>query len=561
MKPANSQAQLAQLFNEAIHYQQKGQFALAEKSLRQALKHAPQHPEILHALGLVLHQQGQTAEAIKLLKKAIANKSDEAIYHNNLGNLLNEQGNIAQAITAYRAALRHKPNHLNALYNLACLLEKQGDYDGATQCLRHLVKLAPQDAQAWNQLGSCLLEDWRYNHSAEAIACYQKAVQYQPNYADAWNNLGIAYMDSGNSQTAIDCYRQALRCNPQYARAYENLARAKKFTTNDTADLIAIENLLENKELDNNARLYLHSALGKIYDDLNQYPQAFHHYQQTNQLKQQTIQYDYRQHSAWIDEIIQTFNADFFQQHTQTGNPSTAPVFIIGMMRSGTSLVEQILASHPLVYGAGELNYLPQLAQQLPQLLKTTNTFPACIAALSANTCQQLADTLLHRLHAYQPQAQKITDKLPANYLYLGLIYLLFPNATIIHCQRDPFDTCLSIYFQRFSKNHPYAYDLTNIAHYYQDYQRLMQHWQTIFPAPIHTVDYENLLANQENVSRQLVAACGLEWDEHCLNYHQTTRTVRTASHWQVRQPVYKSSLARWKHYEPYLKPLKEILE
>ncbi|ALG67545.1 tetratricopeptide repeat-containing sulfotransferase family protein [Beggiatoa leptomitoformis] len=555
-----SAKQLVKLLNSALEHQREGQLTQAEKLFRLALKLAPQQPETLHALGLLKHQQGQTAEAIKLLKKTIALKPDEATYHNNLGNLFNAQGDINSAMTAYRKALLHKPTHLNALCNLGKLLDAQDEHDSAIHCFRQAVKLAPTDADVWNQLGTCLLEDWRYNHSAEAIDCYKKALQYQPDYADAWNNLGIAYMDMGDNPAAIDCYRQALQIAPNYARAYENLARAKKFSIADQSDIQAIEKLLENSKLDDNSRMYLHSALGKIYDDLNQFEQAFQHYQHSNAIKQQSVVFDYQAHSAWIDEIIQLFNADFFQQPA-TGNPSTTPIFIVGMMRSGTSLVEQILASHPQVYGAGELNYLPQLAQQLPNILKVNTPFPACVSALTADVLRPLADKLLQQLQAYKPDARKVTDKLPANFLYLGLIARLFPNAIIIHCQREPLDTCLSIYFQRFSQNHPYAYNLNNIAHYYRDYQRLMAHWQTVLPVKIHTVCYEELLVNQEDISRQLIAACGIEWDERCLHYHQTARTVRTASHWQVRQPVYKSSMARWKHYEAYLTDIKKILE
>lgn len=254
--------------------------------------------------------------------------------------------------------------------------------------------------------------------------------------------------------------------------------------------------------------------------------------------------------------MIGNFDQQYFERTKDWGNPSDAPVFILGMPRSGTSLVEQILASHSHVHGAGEREEMLRLADRLPELLNDSRTYPGCIDGLSISSSAEIADAFLKALKRLNPHAARITDKMPGNFHHVGLIATLFPNAKIIHCRRDPRDTCLSIFFGDFVGSHAYSYDLTNLGRYYRQYERLMAHWHKVLPGRILDVSYEDLVEQQEDWSRRMVKFCDLDWERGCLEFHKTSRNVQTRSNAQVRQPIYRSSIARWRPFETHLEPL-----
>jgi len=254
--------------------------------------------------------------------------------------------------------------------------------------------------------------------------------------------------------------------------------------------------------------------------------------------------------------VIATFGAEFFARTDRAGSQSELPVFIVGMPRSGTTLVEQILASHPMVHGAGELDYMRRIMQTLPERLGVQRPIPECAANIDTALAERIAEEHLQHLREHSASALRITDKTPSNFLRLGLIALLFPKARIIHCQRDPLDTCLSCYFLRFGQGQAFAYDLDDLGRYYRDCARLMEHWRRVLPSPLLEVPYEALVADQEGWSRRLIAFLGLDWDDRCLAFYRSERQVKTASVWQVRQPVYASSIGRWRRYAKHLGPL-----
>jgi tetratricopeptide (TPR) repeat protein len=304
-----------------------------------------------------------------------------------------------------------------------------------------------------------------------------------------------------------------------------------------------------------NERRSLHFALGKLYDSKKQYRKAFEHYRSGNELKH--ARYDPVEHVRKIDTIISTYSADMMAAMPRSGIRSERMVFVVGMPRSGTSLVEQVLSSHPDVFGAGELTYI----NQQTRTLDASAGYPQCVPKLTQQALTENARNYLERISELSPDALRVIDKMPGNFAYLGYIELLFPGARIIHCKRDPLDTCLSNYFQNFSSLLYYAYNLTNLGAFYKNYTRLMEHWQKAITLPMIEVQYEDMIADQEGGSRRIVEFCGLEWDEQCMNFHKADRYVATASYDQVRRPMYKSSVARWKNYEKYIGPLIDALK
>ena len=263
---------------------------------------------------------------------------------------------------------------------------------------------------------------------------------------------------------------------------------------------------------------------------------------------------------SFVERSRRIVDAALVEEKSALGNPSEAPIFIVGMLRSGTTLVEQILASHPAIYAAGELEYFRNVARQLPERLVTGQPYPECLQTLDAETTAAVSATYLEQLGNLSGDANRYTDKNPLNFEHLGLIMLMFPRARVIHCRREAMDLCLSIYFQHFSERHDFAYGFADIAEYHRQYEQLMAHWHSVFPGRIHDLQYEDLVANFETVSRGMFQYLGLEWDENCLEFHRTVRPVGTASHWQVRQPLYTRSVERWRHYEPYLEDLRAAL-
>ena len=312
--------------------------------------------------------------------------------------------------------------------------------------------------------------------------------------------------------------------------------------------------------LDNPQRATLHYELGRLYDRKNAFDAAFRHFTLGNELKGQSRRFDASEHAQYIDALIQTYNSHFMSQAPRPTIRSQRPVFIIGMPRSGTSVIEQILASHPAVHGGGELLTMNSIVKNLPDELGSLAPYPLCLTKLTQVNVDQLSQRYLDHLQTLSSDAVRVTDKMPTNFLHLGLINILFPEARVIHCLRDPLDTCLSCYFQNFGPWDSYTQDLRSLGAFYREYQRLMVHWRTVLDIAILDIQYEDLVADQEGVSRKMTAFCGLEWDERCLRFYDSKRAVSSASHDQVRQPIYRRSVGRWKNYRDYLGPLQEGL-
>jgi hypothetical protein len=317
-----------------------------------------------------------------------------------------------------------------------------------------------------------------------------------------------------------------------------------------------LQALTENDRLPARQRSLLNFAAATVHSQSGDPDAAFLHYQRANDFKD--VAFCIETCEAEFEQLMRSYDAAFFQRTAGWGSDSRLPVFIVGMPRSSTSLVEQIIASHPQAFGAGELEAFSQMAADLPATLNSARSHPDCVEDLDRVSVQTLSGRHLAYLGTLSQDAERITDKMPPNYLHLGLIHCLFPRAPIIHCQRDPVDTCLSLYMQalNFLGHYPYAYNQTNLGRYYRLYERLMEYWREALPAPILEVKYEDMIADHETQIRRIIEFCDLPWDDRCLEFHTTERTVLTASHNQVRRPIYNSAVQRWKKYEKYLEPL-----
>jgi tetratricopeptide (TPR) repeat protein len=534
-------------------------FAEAVTHLERARALDSHSAEICFNLGNILTAYGKPSQAMAAYRDALSLKSDYPEACNALGTTLELGGNLSEAIAAYRRAIALKPDYAEAYNNLGNALHTERKQDLAIACYEHALALKPDYAEAYRNLGIALKDQGKFT---EATAVLERALTITPDFPDAHSSLGDVLKAQGRIEAAEQAYRKALRLKPDSgAFHYHRLAMVKKYRAEDSGDIHKMLALLDTAGLAEEDTMYLHFALGKIFNDCGAYDDAFAHYRNANKIRHKESQFDRNVHVTLVERVMRTFDAEFFSQRTDYGCSSTLPVFVVGSLRSGTTLVEQIVASHRQVYGAGELQKIPELARESEIRANSSQSYPEVATILNRDICQSLAkeyETFLRR--DVDEGISRITDKLPHNFMFLGFIALLFPKARVIHCVRNPLDTCLSIYFQLFQRGIDYAYDLADIGVYYQHYERLMAHWRRVLPIKVLEIRYEELVANQDYKTRELVDFLGLPWDQECLAFHRNPRPVHTLSAWQVRQPLYGGAIDHWRNYEKYLEPLKQSL-
>jgi tetratricopeptide (TPR) repeat protein len=362
---------------------------------------------------------------------------------------------------------------------------------------------------------------------------------------------------------AINCFEKALQIKPNLMLALLNLVTSERLSYNDSMGLLKMAKSFIAPDISKNDLLLVYFAMGKLCEKLGMFQESFEYYRFGNKLKRDQFEFNIDSNVDYVLRIIKTFSADFIKQRKSWGSNSEMPIFIFGMPRSGTTLVEQIIASHPRVYGGGESLFFHQMDQNLHTVLKLNELYPECLNLINDQAICAIAELYLKKTREVIGRSAdytRITDKNPFNFYHLGLISLLFPKANFIHCQRHPLDTCISIYFNNFSTGNQFAYDLSELGQYYREYLRLMNHWREVLPIRIFELKYEDIIQQQELVSRKLIEFCGLEWDSVCLDFYKNDRPVFTASSWQVRRPVYTTSCGRWRNYDQFLDPLKELL-
>jgi tetratricopeptide (TPR) repeat protein len=552
-----------------------GQLLLEEGQLDEALLHCreavrlrPDFAEGLSNLGNVLRDQGHLDEAQAVYQQALRLNPRLALTHSNLAQALQEEGRLSEAAAEYEQALALDSSLARMHSHYASLLVERGQLDEALARCRQAVQAQPAYAEAHAGLGHVLHQLGRFT---EAIACFDEAVRLKPRLAGAHISLGNAHAELGNKDRAVDCYRTALRHEPRANEAYASLAIQLRDKL-PQEDIAALERLLAAPELPDADRTGLHYGLAHVLDARGGYAAAAEHMARANALRKAEAErrglgYSAAEHSRFVDRLLQEFTPEFFERTRGWGSDDPTPVFIVGLPRSGTTLTEQVLASHPLVFGAGELRYARDSFEAAE---KGTFIFSAADAAASPasakkmnvpfSALQELTEQHRMRLRYLSADALRIVDKMPDNYLYLGLLMAMFPRGRFIHCRRDLRDVALSCWLTNF-KSIRWACALEDIAARIRDYRRLMDHWRAVLPLPLLEIDYEETVADLEPVARRLVDWVGLDWDPACLAFHQNRRPIHTASSAQVRQPIYKSSVQRWKHYAEELRPMWDKLQ
>jgi tetratricopeptide (TPR) repeat protein len=521
----------------------------------QAVAINPALVSALHNLGILLALRKRPQDAMARFRQALALKPDSAEGHRNLADLLLSLNRHDEANAHYRKALLIRPDDAEVCNKLAFVLNKLGRSREAIAFATRALSLRPQDANARNNLGDALMA---LNRDEEAIAQYEKVLGIEPANAEAQNNIGVALQALGRLEQAARAYERAVALAPRKPSIYLNLVHAKPLTTADPR-IAALEALAQEVESFSEAeQIALHFALGKALADLKQSERAFHHLLTGNKLKRRQVNYNETQTLNLFARIQAAFSVALLRHKVGGGDPSSLPVFIVGMPRSGTTLIEQILASHSKVFGAGERE---EFGHSVLALSRPGPAFPEFIFNLSADALRSLGSGYVAALSASGSGAERIVDKMPSNFLYAGLIHLALPNARIIHARRDPIDTCWSCFSLLFAGNQHHTYDLGELGRYYRAYEALMAHWRCVLPPGVMLeIKYEDLVDDVEKNARTILTHCGLDWEEACLNFHQTRRPVQTASSLQVRQPIYRSSVGRASAYRHLLQELVEAL-
>lgn len=514
--------ELQKQLEQGIEHHRAGRGEEAEKVYRAVLAKVPNQPDALNLLGVLAMEAGAHETAFDFLERAVAARPKDPTILNNYGNALSLVRRYEDAIKQLERALAIKPDMPDAWLNLGRTLNLAGQGERALKCFDRLLKLRPE------------------SHAAKA-------------------GVSRALLSLGRTKEAEETARDLIAASPSTAVGYVNLSNARKFKAADP-EIAQVEALIASKDTGAKELRGLYFASAKMYDDVGRYDDAFRYFDLAN--KSSPGRYDPKALEVSYAELRKTYTAKFFQDRADQGLASERPVFIVGMPRSGTTLTETIIAGHPQVHAAGELETIKRCERDMADLVFRDDGIHKNARHLSWVGVEVLAQRYLDAIDtkARNAAATRITDKMPHNFQAVGLIALMFPKARIIHTRRNPFDTCLSIWQQNFNDAHSYARNLADLGHHYAQYLQLMQHWREVLPGRMLEIDYEDLVENQETVTRRLIDFVGLPWDDACLRPEEVKRTVLTASVWQVRQPVYKRSAGRWKNYEPHLGPLRDAL-
>jgi tetratricopeptide (TPR) repeat protein len=567
------------LLQSALQAHGRGDIQGAERLYRRMMAEQPENFDAVHLLGVARAQQGFLGEAERLILQALALNPGHAEAQSNLGNVLSELGRTDEAVIRFQQALKINPGYAEAAFNLGNALLRAQRFAEAAHVYTVLLNRRPDFNVARSSLAGALRNLGRLD---EALAEIRRYLAGSPRDPAAHNTLGLILREMGQSDQAAAAFDQALALDPSFTEPYLHLVSLRGIDAGDPR-LGAMEALARRADLRPDRRSLLLFALGQAYERLGRNEAAFRHLLEANRLRRAAIAYDEGAARRRFERLQRVFTPALMAEKRGQGCDSDLPIFIIGFPRSGTSLAEQILASHPAVHGAGELGFMGRIAAGLtapkvggPVLASEERRapaigdgaalhFPECLSLLPAAELRRLGESYASQLQALVPPGvgakRHVIDKLPENYMFVGLIRLILPRARIIHLRRDPLDICLSCFAQHFAGDLSYAYDLAEIGRYHRMYLDLMEHWRRLLPArAILEVDYESLVADTEGQTRRMLEHCGLTWDARCLDFHETRRPVRTASVDQVRRPVYGSSVGRWRQFEAQLRPLIEAL-
>jgi tetratricopeptide (TPR) repeat protein len=545
---------------------------------------APQKVEPLIALATRLLRAGQSADAIAPLREAALLEPFNSTIQHDLGLACLEVGCVPDAIAALRWAVASNPRYGDAYFRLGIALEKLGDIGAAIAAYDRATELLPSLTEAWFRAGALV---YTLGHRDEAIGCFRRAtatggktsfgrlgkaralltegrnqeaeqvlrqtLAHDPTNAMAYDLLGYLLSEFGLFDEARECFERAISIAPLLAGSYYELVRCRPITRDDDGLLQRMEAALATPGLEAAQSLRLHLAIGKVAEDLGNYALAMRHFDAADAVRRASASFDSAAFEIEIDRLIAHYTSELIERAPDIGNCEATPVLIIGMPRSGTTLVEQIISNHPEVTAGGELHFWRIRGAEWRQRsgAVTEKSFLARAAA-----------DYLRVLRGIAPKATRVTDKMPFNFLWAGLIHLTFPRATIIHCRRTAVDTALSIHQTHFHPGLPFPTGGAELVAYFHGYKRLVDHWRRVLPADrFIEVDYEELTGAPEPVTRRIIEGCGLAWHDACLRPESNPRVVQTPSKWQARQPIYRTSVARWRRYEAWLGPLRALVE
>ncbi|MEP0322283.1 tetratricopeptide repeat-containing sulfotransferase family protein [Bauldia litoralis] len=585
--------QSAQAFNNlGIVAFDRRDFAEAVDHYRHAIALNTAYPEAQNNLGNALRMLGENDAALEAYQEALLIRENYPEAYNNLATVLREQGQMTEAEHAYRKAIELKPGYMDAYNNLAILLGeedrldealrtlgqalevnpraistlnlvgrtqlKKGNYSQAEQACRLAIKIAPDNPESYSTLGEVYNSADRFT---DAIAAYEAALARKPDLWETLNLYGVCLKSVGRMDEAREAFRKSLEFNPDGLGCYNNLADLESFGP-DNKHFQTMKRIIgEAADPMDERYTPLHFALGKAYDDVGEYEKAIEHYIAGATLKRARLDYDEAETFAFFDAIQETFTKEFLENPPFQGDASQVPVFIVGMPRTGSSLIEQIIASHPQAFGAGEIKEFNRRLGALRGRFPALPKYPKLARRMSRDHYKLVADGYLSSVRALAPSADRITDKLLTNYYFVGLLHVMFPKAKFIQTRRNPVDACLSCYSKLFHDDMPHSYDFGELGRYYRKYADLMAHWEAVLPpGTMTTVVYEEVVSDVERNARDLIDFIGLPWDEACLAFHESARPVKTASVVQVRRPVYTTSVERWRRYGPAVQPLIESL-
>ena len=548
-------------FADAVQLHRTGQWADAEAAYLTLLKATPDVAALHQNLARLLLENGRFPEAMDAVEAALKLDPQSAELALLSGRIWIELGDFAEAAGWFQRVVRLNPDDLEAPCQLGVIALEIGDPEKAEVTFRELLAKAPDHVAARHGLARALLDQ---GDADGAVREHRAAIRLQPQSAALHSSLGQTLSNSGDLVGAVAEFREALRLNPKFVPALGGLATTLRGRLPDD-EIAPMERLLESSRLPPVKRAALHFGLGQVYDGRGDYTRAAGHVQIANAEQDRAYlerdqPYSADDYHRYIDSLIGQFTPAYFARTRGFGSESRRPVFIVGMPRSGTTLVEQVLASHPRVFGAGERRYVQLGFSALPTATESSQPPVSCLPNVTAEIVRRLADWHLGQLQKSNADRRHVADKMPENFALLGWIATLFPDAAVIHCTRDVRDVAVSCWVTNFSQIR-WANDLGMIAERVNAYRRMMGHYRAVLPVPVLDVPYETMVADQVGTTRRLLDFVRVEWDENCLKFHETERLVKTASVAQVRQPIYQKSVARWTRYEAALTPFLERLD
>jgi tetratricopeptide (TPR) repeat protein len=533
-----------------------GEGAEADKAFEASFELNPERKKL--ALAAEHHRNDRFKEAQQLYREILRENPNNVDAVRLLGTIAASQSRMGEAERRFRRAIELAPDYVRVIIDLGRILKDQSRYQEAIDCFRQAITLEPGNVQSHFQLASTLAPAAL---TYEAVEVYQRVLELQPKHPGAL--LGLAHMlkTVGRQDEAVTAYRDFIRLTPDHGEGYWSLANLKTYRLTDE-DTHEMEMQLAKDDLTDLSAVNFMFALAKTYEDQDDYDRAWDYYNEGNAKRRMLEQYDPVKTEITNDSIISVFDRQFLEQNAGLGNPDPAPIFVVGLPRSGSTLIEQILASHSMVEGTAELPYAGRMATSLNRNRADGINYPEAARELGEKQFKAMGQEYLDLAQLHRTEGKpRFIDKMPNNTPTIGLLHLILPNAKFIDARRYPLDSCFSCYRQLFAQGQSFTYDLTDIGEYFLQYERMMDHWHDVLPGRVLTVQYEDIVTDSENQIRRLLEYCELPWEDACINFYETERPVRTASSEQVRQPIYSKSINRWRKYEQHLSELIEVLE